>query len=497
MSEPSFYAEVASDRLDRAPDDVHPDAAPGNLAGVVERGEARSRDQVQRLGVRQAHGLRRRQHAALDGDFLQSADVQPRPVVLDDNREPRGLACDPNREPARGGLAGGPPRGFGLDAVVDRVPNHVEERVDELLEQAPVDADVFAVDLERHRLPELPGQLVGGATEAVHRDLERNQAHLDEAVVGVPCQKPRGLDVRGDRRAGLLGGETGSGAPQGGHQLEHVVDEGVEAIGADAQGGLRRLRLRFLPGRLGGDEGETVDVRHRRDLRREAPRGELRHEQGLESAVEAPAPQRRHRRFGADQPSELRELSQDDGGPDRGKRAIPADDQRELHATGGLFRRGHPRGGAAPARVGPRARGGGRIDALESLPQPLLQRSAVGIVDVLPCFRTIHHALEARKRVAQDVSGVPARRHAPLPQFVHQRLGVVSEPGHRAEPHRGGHPFDGMDMSKQFAELIPAVRRLVDGGGQLGGGADMLPRFGDEQVEIGGKIHVSRSLRPV
>jgi hypothetical protein len=107
----------------------------------------------------------------------------PAPVVLDLDDDVVALLERVQRDGADGGLAHGLALLARLDAVIDRVPHHVHERVRELLDDELVDLGLGAGDDQVHRFVGLAADLPHDARELLEHLPERHHAHLEDALL--------------------------------------------------------------------------------------------------------------------------------------------------------------------------------------------------------------------------------------------------------------------------------------------------------------------------
>src|SRR5581483_7659503 len=135
--------DAAAERLDRRADDVHPDATAGDVRDLLGGRKAGLEDQVVDLGVGEPG--RARDEPALDRLRGDPVAVEAAPVVahLDDDAATPVGGAQPDRAGAR--LAPTLALVRRLDAVVDRVTDHVEQRVGDDVDHVPVDLGVLAL----------------------------------------------------------------------------------------------------------------------------------------------------------------------------------------------------------------------------------------------------------------------------------------------------------------------------------------------------------------
>src|SRR5262249_36564509 len=119
------HLDAASYRFDARPDDVEADAASRDVGDRARRREARFQDEVEAPFVGEVRGI----DAALCRADADGIDVDPAPVVGDDDDH---FGADLHRvqpQRRRRRFARGRALGRGLDAVVDGVANEVEQGI--------------------------------------------------------------------------------------------------------------------------------------------------------------------------------------------------------------------------------------------------------------------------------------------------------------------------------------------------------------------------------
>src|SRR5690606_14656302 len=108
-------------------DDVHADAATGNIADLLSRREAGVEDELVDLGIGQ---LLTRLDAAVGYGLAKDAFLrQAAAVVRDFDDDAAGFVSGMEADHAGCRLAGGDAKIRRLDAVVGRVADHVDQRI--------------------------------------------------------------------------------------------------------------------------------------------------------------------------------------------------------------------------------------------------------------------------------------------------------------------------------------------------------------------------------
>ena len=184
--------QAAAQPFDVGADDVHPDAATRDVADACRGRETGRADQLVDLLVGQ-DGIGRDQ-AAFDRAGADRGAVDPGAVVLDPDNDPPALLLGGKADGAVGGLAGREPHLGLLDTMVDRVADHVGQRIADPLDHALVDLRPLALHLEGDTLAGLRAKFAqqarnpaeslanGLGTQAHHRilDLPREARKLRE-----------------------------------------------------------------------------------------------------------------------------------------------------------------------------------------------------------------------------------------------------------------------------------------------------------------------------
>ena len=173
--------EPTAQLLDLGRDDVHADAAAGLLRQALGRAEPGLEDELQRLLVGdRLVGPQQPEAPRLGADC---GDVEPGAIVLDDDDDLRALALQPYRDRAGLRLAARQALGRRLDAVHDRVAQHVLERRQHALEHLAIELAGAALDGELDLLAGLLRGLAHQAREALHVPLERHHPGPHQAVL--------------------------------------------------------------------------------------------------------------------------------------------------------------------------------------------------------------------------------------------------------------------------------------------------------------------------
>src|SRR5262249_11844918 len=221
----------SAQRLDVALDDVHADTAAGDVADGPGGREPRLHDEAMDLLV--AWRVTGCDQAALEGALEDALAVQAAAIVGNLDRDAAGVVIGIQIQPARGGLAALASLRRGLDAVIDRVPHEVQQRIGDLFHHRLVELGLRSGEDDLHFLAELAAEVAGHAGEAAEGLADRHHAQLERPVAHF-------LDHLAHRRGGLYRvAVTGSPRGQGGPRArdDELPDQGdqlVELVGANA-----------------------------------------------------------------------------------------------------------------------------------------------------------------------------------------------------------------------------------------------------------------------
>ncbi len=172
--------DASAEILNVTANDIHPDAAAGDIGNTLSRGEARHKNQIVDLVFRE-------RHIACDQPaftcFLENAlGIDPRAVVthLDDDPSAAMLGRKPYR--AFLGFARGRTRFRRFDAVIDGVANDMGERIAQTLDDRTVDLGVFADHFKAGFLSSLRRQFPHQPRHALKHGAHLLRTHRHDAV---------------------------------------------------------------------------------------------------------------------------------------------------------------------------------------------------------------------------------------------------------------------------------------------------------------------------
>ncbi len=189
LAGPVEYIDHAADLLDIGLDDVHADAASGNLGHGLRRRKAGLEDQVQRLAVAQLLRLFRPQQTFLDSLLLYLNDVNPGPVIANFDVDLPAFVISAKRQSSlrRFARAGSDIRR--LDPVVARIADQVHQGVFNRFDDGPVQFRVGSIHLQPDLLPQCHGHVTHHARQLIPNHADGLHARLHDAF----------LQLRGDQ----------------------------------------------------------------------------------------------------------------------------------------------------------------------------------------------------------------------------------------------------------------------------------------------------------
>ena len=215
--------DAAAHRIHFGAHDVQADAAAGELAHRLDRGEAGREDQLRKFGI--AHGLLAAQQTALLGARADALVVEAAAIVAKFHRHFVAGLRYLHHDAAGGVLAGRRALAWGFNAVHDAVAQQVLEGADHALQHAAVKLDGAAHDIKPHLFARFLARLAHRAVEAVGGALELHHARAQEVVLQFA------------REAGLRGELVFRGlqralhtALQGGHVVDRLGHETREFL---------------------------------------------------------------------------------------------------------------------------------------------------------------------------------------------------------------------------------------------------------------------------
>ena len=190
--------DASAQRGDVRANDVHSDAASGDLGHCAGGRKSRGEDEFDelslgRLDVAGDQALRARLVA-------DPSEIESCPVVGQLDRDFVALLADVERYFAGFLLARIPPRLTALDAMVERIAQQVLERSDQLFQHRTIELDLRAAYLEIRAFVELLRRLAKNAVETLRQAAEGNRADREQLLLHV-ARKPR---LRQQRRVGLV-----------------------------------------------------------------------------------------------------------------------------------------------------------------------------------------------------------------------------------------------------------------------------------------------------
>ena len=191
----------------------------------------------------------------------------PRPSSLSRSAtEFRSRLAESRMRPSSGFPARDPLLGR-LDAVIGRVPDQVQQRRPDLVEDRAVELDLASLDVEPDPLAEIAGQVADQPGEPLQHLTDRRHPRRDHLRLHLGGQPRDAIAHLGEVRVGGLGGERAEPI-LGHHQLADLLHQRVEpaevhpdltALGGGLGLGVVRLEAHRLDFAGGAERG--LDLR--------------------------------------------------------------------------------------------------------------------------------------------------------------------------------------------------------------------------------------------
>ena len=241
-----LHVDGAADFFDVGFDDVHADAAAGDVGDFFGGGEAGQEDEVDAFALAHARGLFRRDQAFFDGFAADFVGVEAAAVVGNFDDDLSAFVKGAQEQAALGGFAGGHAP-FGLfDAVIDGIANDVREGIFDGLDDGFVEFGFFAFHLDADLLAAHRGDVAHGAREFAPDVADRLHARFHHAFLQFGGDEVEPL--AGREQTGVFGGvgeleDLVAREDEFADEVHQLVEErDVDADGAFAGGGAA-LRL--------------------------------------------------------------------------------------------------------------------------------------------------------------------------------------------------------------------------------------------------------------
>ena len=138
------------------------------------------------------------EEARLHRQAVQARQVEPGPVVLDLDHDPRVLLARGEPHGADRVLARAAPVGGRLDAVRDRVAHEVQERRVQLVDERLVERDVVAARQQAHLLALALGRVAHGRAQPHEELSQRDHARARDLALQAGDHRAEALRVLGD-----------------------------------------------------------------------------------------------------------------------------------------------------------------------------------------------------------------------------------------------------------------------------------------------------------
>ena len=211
---------------------VHADAAAGDAAHRLGRAEARPRDQPQQVVVAGQVGRRVRLPLAPRlGQDRRAVDAAA--VVAHPERDAVAVPGRREQDAPLGRLARGDAGLGGLDPVVGGVPDQVQERIADLVQDRAVELDLLAFDVEPDPLAEVPRQIAHQPGKPLEHLADRGHPRRDHLRLHARHQPRDPVAELGERGIVRAGGHHAQPV-LGDDQLAHLLHQPVEPREVDA-----------------------------------------------------------------------------------------------------------------------------------------------------------------------------------------------------------------------------------------------------------------------
>ncbi len=431
----------------------------------------------------QQHVVARRIHAGLD-QALAPRLGQNRPAV-----DASAVIADPKRDavalpgsgeedapfrrlPRRDPLVGH------LDAMIGRIPDEVQQRLADLVQDRAIQLDLLAFHVEPDPLAEIARQVPNQPGEPIEDLADRSHPRRNDLALHRGHQAGDAIAYLAERRVGT--GERQHAKPVlGDHELADLLHQGVQPAQVDPDLAAARHALAFTARLL---ERDRLDVA--RGLERGADRlvGRARREPEEEASVELLALELRGGRPEATHGPQRLGAPEDQRRPSATHDRIGSDS--DLHRP-----RWHRLGALLPARTARAGTAGGRR-LRDALGGGGVQLGEEAFIHRLGARGSELHRLGQRVHRAEHQLEHPGPCRDPsLPETVEQVLHPMSQLGHAGVAHRRGHPLDRMDGPEQPADRLGRRRLPLPLEQQQVAGAQVLAALREEQRRVLRNVH--------
>jgi hypothetical protein len=260
-----LHINGAADFFDVGLDDVHADAAAGDVGDFFGSREAGEEDEVDAFAFAHTRGLFRRDQAFFDGLAADLIGVEPAAIVgdLDDDLTAFVIRAQ-EQAPFSGFADSDAPFGL-LDAVIDRVANDVRQRILDRLDDRLVKFGLFAFHFDAHLLATHGGDVAHGARKFAPDIADGLHARLHHAFLELGGDEVESLT--GSEETGVFGGvrkleDLVAREDEFADEIHELVEQrDIDADGAFARGGARlRLGGGFGAGRSRSVIGGVLDM---------------------------------------------------------------------------------------------------------------------------------------------------------------------------------------------------------------------------------------------
>jgi hypothetical protein len=238
-----LHVDGAADFFDVGFDDVHADAASGNVGHFFGGRESGKENQIYAFALAHARRLLRRDQAFFDSLAANSVAVEAAAVVGNLDDDLAAFVVRAQQQAPFGGLADRDASLGLLDAVVDGIAHNVRQRIFDGFDDRLVELGFFAFHLDAHLFAAHRRDVAHRAREFAPNVADRLHARFHHAFLQLRGDEVESLARR--EQAGVLGGvrklqNLVAREDEFSDQIHQFVEQGdVDANRAFARGGAR------------------------------------------------------------------------------------------------------------------------------------------------------------------------------------------------------------------------------------------------------------------
>ena len=266
-----FERDAAAEVLNIRANDVHADAAAGNVGYRLGGGEAGQHDKVTDFIFAELNI--RADQALLLGDLEHALRIDAGAVVLDLDDDAAAAMFSRQADHAFFVLSSGGANRRRFDAMVDRIADDMSERIAEAFDDRTIDLGGFTGHFQANLLVGLGRQFAHQARHALEHRADRLGAHRHDAVFQLARMMHDLFEDLNEAAAGCLRQILHDLAEHRlrDHQFADHVDDAIDALELDARGG--RGWLGAAAAAIGGFGGRRSDGNRLGNRRRVHRRG--------------------------------------------------------------------------------------------------------------------------------------------------------------------------------------------------------------------------------